>query len=89
MIKVKSRLQYPAGASAVVPLGKALHATLLLSTQEQMYTCEGRFVCRVAMLHERLYTPQGVEMDIQMDICGLEMSNDQGRYFVKVFREEL
>ena len=33
-----------------VPLGKALHAALLLSTQEEMGTCEGRFVSRGAML---------------------------------------
>ena len=31
-----------------VPLSKALHAALLLSTQEQMGTCEGRFVSRVS-----------------------------------------
>ena len=30
----------------VVPLSKALHAALLLSTQEEMGTCEGRFVSR-------------------------------------------
>ena len=34
----------------VVPLSKALHAALLLSTQEQMGTCEGRFVSRGAKL---------------------------------------
>ena len=34
----------------VVPLSKALHAALLLSTQEQMGTCEGRFVSRDAKL---------------------------------------
>ena len=35
--------------------------------------------CQVAC--ERLYTPQGVDMDIQMDIYGLDWPNDQGRYF--------
>ena len=34
----------------VVPLSKALHAALLLSTQEEMGTCEGRFVSRGAKL---------------------------------------
>ena len=34
----------------VVPLSKALHAALLLSTQEQMGTCEGRSVSRGAKL---------------------------------------
>ena len=34
----------------VVPLSKALHAALLLSTQEQMGTWEGRFVSRGAKL---------------------------------------
>ena len=34
----------------VVPLSKALHTAMLLSTQEQMGTCEGRFVSRGAML---------------------------------------
>ena len=24
----------------------------------------------------RMYTPQGVEIDIQMDTCGLQMPND-------------
>ena len=32
----------------VVPLRKALHAALLLSTQEEMGTCEGIFVSRGA-----------------------------------------
>ena len=62
----------------VVPLSKALHAALLLSTQEQMGTCEVRFVSRIAC--ERLYTPRGVEMDNQMDIYGLDWPNGQGRY---------
>ena len=34
----------------VVPLSKALHTALLLSTQEEMGTCEGRFVSRGATL---------------------------------------
>ena len=34
----------------VVPLSKALHAALLLSTQEEMGTCEDRFVSRGAKL---------------------------------------
>ena len=34
----------------VVPLSKALHAALLLSTQEEMGICEGRFVSRGAKL---------------------------------------
>ena len=34
----------------VVPLSKALHAALLLSSQEEMGTCEGRFVSRGAKL---------------------------------------
>ena len=34
----------------VVPLSKALHAALLLSTQEEMGTCKGRFVSRGAKL---------------------------------------
>ena len=34
----------------VLPLSKALHAALLLSTQEEMGTCEGRFVSRGAKL---------------------------------------
>ena len=34
----------------VVPLSKALHAALLLLTQEEMGTCEGRFVSRGAKL---------------------------------------
>ena len=37
--------------------------------------------CQVAC--ERLYTPQGVEMDIQMDIYGLDWPNNQGRYLSK------
>ena len=34
----------------IVPLSKALRAPLLLSTQEQMGTCEGRFVSHGAKL---------------------------------------
>ena len=34
----------------VVPLSKALHTAFLLSTQEEMGTCEGRFVSRGAKL---------------------------------------
>ena len=34
----------------VVPLSKALHAALLFSTQEEMGTCEGRYVSRGAKL---------------------------------------
>ena len=34
----------------VLPLSKALHAALLLSTQEEMGTCEGRCVSRGAKL---------------------------------------
>ena len=34
----------------VVPLNKALHTALLLSTQEEMGTCEGRLVSRGAKL---------------------------------------
>ena len=53
----------------VVPLSKALHAALLLSTQEQSgYLL--RQICkpRRQVVCERLSTPQGVEMDIQMDM---------------------
>ena len=35
----------------VVPLSKALHAALLFLTQEQMSTCEGRFVSHGIKLH--------------------------------------
>ena len=42
----------------VVPLSKALHAALLLSTQEQMGTCEGRSVSRGAMcVWAAVYSP--------------------------------
>ena len=53
----------------VVPLSKALHAVLLLSTQEQSGYLWGQ-VCKPwrQVACERLYTPQGVEMDIQMDM---------------------
>ena len=53
----------------IVPLSKALHAALLLSTQEQSGYLWGQICkpwCQVAC--ERLYAPQGVEMDIQMDM---------------------
>ena len=68
-----------------VPLGKVLHAALLLSTQEQMCTCAGRSVSRGAKL---LYTPQGVEMDIQMEIW-TEQAQWQGKVLVKVCRAEI
>ena len=53
----------------VVPLSKALHAALLLSTQEQSGYLWGQ-ICKPwrQVACERLYTPQGVEMDIQMDM---------------------
>ena len=53
----------------VVPLSKALNAVLLLSTQEQSGYLWGQ-VCKPwrQVACERLYTPQGVEMDIQMDM---------------------
>ena len=69
----------------LVPLSKALHATLLLLTQEQMGTWEGRFV---SLACERLYTPQGVEMDIQMDIWTVK-AKWPGKVLVKVCRAEL
>ena len=50
-----------------MPMSKALHTALFFSTEEQMGTCKGRFVSRGAQF-ERLYTPQGFEVDIQMDI---------------------
>ena len=65
----------------VVPLSKALHAALLLSTGNGYLWGQ---ICkqwrRVAC--ERLYTPQGVEMDIQTDMDS-KRSNDQGRYLSK------
>ena len=53
----------------VVPLSKALHTALLLSTQEQSGYLWGQ-ICKPwrQVACERLYTPQGVEMDIQMDM---------------------
>ena len=49
-----------------------------------MGTYEGRFESRGAKVAcERLYTPQGVEMDICMDIYGLYKPNDQGRFLSK------
>ena len=53
----------------VVPLSKALHAALLLSAQEQSGYLWGQ-ICKPwrQVACERLYTPQGVEMDIQMDM---------------------
>ena len=53
----------------VVPLSKALHAALLLSTQEQSGYLWGQ-ICKPwrQVACERLYAPQGVEMDIQMDM---------------------
>ena len=53
----------------VVPLGKAFHAALLLSTQEQSGYLWGQ-ICKPwrQVACERLYTPRGVEMDIQMDM---------------------
>ena len=53
----------------VVPLSKALHAALLLSTQAQSGYLWGQ-ICKPwrQVACERLYTPQGVEMDIQMDM---------------------
>ena len=53
----------------VVPLSKALHAALLLSTQEQMGTCEGRFVSRGSRLRvSRCILLREFEMDIQLDM---------------------
>ena len=49
----------------VVPQNKTLHTALPLTNQEQMGTCEGRFVSRGAKW-AAVYSP-GVEMDIQMD----------------------
>ena len=53
----------------VVPLSKALHTALLLSTQEQSGYLWGQ-ICKPwrQVACERLYTPQGVEMDIKMDM---------------------
>ena len=53
----------------VVPLSKALHTALLLSTQEQSGYLWGQ-ICKPwrQVACERLYTAQGVEMDIQMDM---------------------
>ena len=53
----------------VVPLSKAFHTALLLSTQEQSGYLWGQ-ICKPwrQVACERLYTPQGVEMDIQMDM---------------------
>ena len=53
----------------VVPLSKALHTALLLSTQEQSGYLWGQ-ICKPwrQVACERLYTLQGVEMDIQMDM---------------------
>ena len=53
----------------IVPLSKAFHAALLLSTQEQSGYLWGQ-ICKPwrQVACERLYTPRGVEMDIQMDM---------------------
>ena len=49
----------------VVPLSKALHAILLLATQEEMGTCDSRFVSRGAKL---CVSGCIIEMDIQTDM---------------------
>ena len=58
-------------ARQLVPLSKALHAALLLSTQKQMGTCEGRFVSHGAKLRvsgcilprELRWVSSGIYMD--------------------------
>ena len=67
----------------VVPLSKALHTALLLSTQEQMGTCEGRFVSRGAKLRvSGCILPRELRW-ISKWIYGLLSPNDQGRYLSK------
>ena len=67
----------------VVPLSKALHAALLLSTQEQMGTCEGRFVSRGAKLRvSGCILPRELRW-ISRWIYGPYRPNDQGRYLSK------
>ena len=67
----------------VVPLSEALHAALLLSTQEEMGTCEGRFVSRGAKLRvSGCILPRELRW-ISRRIWTVKRPNDQGRYLSK------